>query len=282
MLLNRAFHVPEGRSFFDDFPIWDESIVPSDESLVRLGVFSANRHELLASAGVRMARLKMPGGLLPVALIGAVATDERYRGAGLASSLVSLAVEWAESRNASVVLLWGSEHSLYRRLGFELCGEQILIPLDQIPIAEKPATLVCSGWDESIFHAMKQREGGLILNDKDLKWIVAQRSVQWFWTRNGQDCDAYIAIGRGIDLQGFVHEWGGDPKALHRLLHWLKKETPELTLLGSSQILRRFQIDPHLGKVESLCLARVLDSGAPVARQLNWPHSVWIWGLDAV
>src|SRR5690349_19889032 len=83
-LLEDAFEVPVGRRFFDDFPVWDEEIVAAGEKLARFGAFSSNG-ELAASACARIADLKIGKGRVTVALIGAVATREKYRGAGLAS-----------------------------------------------------------------------------------------------------------------------------------------------------------------------------------------------------
>ncbi|MFL5812618.1 MAG: GNAT family N-acetyltransferase [Bdellovibrionia bacterium] len=258
-LLNHSFQVPEDHAFLGDFPIWDESIVPSSEETVRIGAFSSGRQELAACAGVRMARLKTPSGGLPVALIGAVATHETYRGAGLASGLVSLATEWAGARGASAVFLWGSEYSLYNRLGFELCGAQVMVPLDSLELSETEANSVQTGWDRSIFQRMKSREGGLALADTDERWMAAHRSVEWFWVGDGQNCDAYVAVGRGIDLQGIVHEWGGEPAALRSLLGWLRKQRSGLTLLGAPWILERFGFRAQQAQPEFLCLARVLQ-----------------------
>jgi GNAT superfamily N-acetyltransferase len=264
-LLNHAFKVPEDHAFLGDFPIWDESIVPSSEQIARLGAFSPGRQELAACTGVRMARLTTPVGGLPVALIGAVATQESYRGAGLASGLVSLATDWAKARGAAAVFLWGSEYSLYNRLGFELCGAQVMLPLDaltfpELPsLPELPALKVQVGWDHAIFQRMKTRVGGLALAEVDERWLAAHRSVEWFWTGDGQNCDAYVAVGRGIDLQHIVHEWGGDAPALKKLLSWLKGQRPGLTILGAPWVLGQYGIDASRAQPEFLCLARVLD-----------------------
>lgn len=258
-LLNHSFQVPEDHAFLGDFPIWDESIVPSSEEIVRLGAYTAGKQQLAACTGVRMAHLNTPSGALPVALIGAVATQEAFRGAGLASGLVSLAADWAKSRGAAAVFLWGSEYSLYHRLGFELCGAQVMIPLDSISFSEPAATNAQVGWDRAVFRQMRKRSGGLLLSDADERWLSAHRSVEWFWIGDGQSCDAYVAIGRGIDLTNIVHEWGGGPQALRSLLAWLKATRPGLTLLGAPWTLAQYGIDVRQAKPEYLCLARVFD-----------------------
>lgn len=274
-LLNRAFQVPADRLFFDDFPIWDEAVVPSSDTLVRLGVFTADR-KLAASAGARMAQLS---GGLPVALIGGVATDEAYRGLGLASNLVSVAVEWAQTRGATAIFLWGSEHSLYQRLGFELMGEQVMIPLSSLP-SQSPSGNLRQGWNPALFDLMRQRRGGLILQPGDLRWISAHRGVSWYWCGREDSPDAYLALGRGIDLPGIIHEWGGKKESLRELLIAVREKHPGASLLGCPEILDSFGIASKDIPREFVCLSRFLEPER--ASQAFARSPFWIWGLDAV
>jgi hypothetical protein len=192
-----------------------------------------------------------------VALIGAVATDEAYRGHGFASELVTVATQWAVTRGAAVAFLWGSEHALYQRLGFELCGSQILVPLLNIKAPEYPCH---TGWNPSLMKLLEKRAGGMELRAEDFRWITAHRGVRWVWssTPSGEPL-AYAAIGRGIDLSGIIHEWGGEKNALLALFSSLKKTDPELKILGSRRILESYGISCAGLTQENLCLAKVMD-----------------------
>src|SRR5690606_13784419 len=68
---------------------------------------------------------------VPMGIIGAVATTPDFRGKGLATQAVAAALGWLEGQGALFQVLWGAEHDLYRRLGFELCGEQMRVPLGE-------------------------------------------------------------------------------------------------------------------------------------------------------
>lgn len=277
-LLKRSFNVPVDRDFFQDFPIWDERVCPSSDSLIRFGVFVKKDSTLVASAGVRVAQLKTMGKNLRVALIGAVATDPKYRGHGLATQLVKMALQWSRDRGAAAVFLWGSEHSLYRKLGFDLCGSQQLVSLkDLVKGDHSEPTALKKGWAPRIFRLMQNRPLGLVLGPADERWISAhsknnnesnKRSetfgLQWYYTGTSENPTAYAAVGRGIDLEGMVHEWGGEPRSLRGLFARLAKLSDGLRVLGSQETLSAVGFDTSHFQTEFHCLARVLDPAAVV------------------
>ena len=255
-LLNRSFGVPEGASFYDDFPVWK-----STANLIRVGAYENDR--LLASASVRTASLRAPGGVLKVGLIGAVVTDEGWRGRGLASQLVSLGEQWAETRSCALIVLWGSEHSLYQKLGFELCGSQVRMALSEIDFSEAAGIReIKVGWDPVIFDMIKARPEGLAITDEDQAWFTAHRNVEWYYIgdKNAPVSEkAYLGYNRGIDLQGIVHEWGGNKDALLKLLGFLKSKKPELELLGHPEVLARLGIASPVERIEFLCMMKILN-----------------------
>ena len=254
VLINRTFNLPEGTHFLDDFPIWDERFAP--EPAVRLGVF--NGQDLVASTGIRLAQLKAPHGSITVALLGAVATDEKWRGKGLASQLVSFAVQWAEQRGATAILLWGSEYDLYRKLGFELCGVQYRVPLTglSLPACELE---VGQAWQPAIAQQLQKRPSGLALQDSDSKWLAAHKNVQWFWTGRADAPTAYVAYGRGVDLNGLIHEWGGQPEHLLQLLSHVRTKFPEAQVIGTRDLLEQHGFALDTNEPEFVCMATVIN-----------------------
>jgi len=258
VLLDRAFPVPAGAHFFDDFPIWDEEIVPSGGAVLRLGAFEGEK--LLSCAAIRVAELKIPGSTkrLACAVIGAVATAEDARGQGHASLLVEELERAARQERVSLLLLWGSEHSMYRRLGFELCGRQAVARLARLPVGTgTAAAAVRTGWVDGLWGCLARRDDGLALTAADRAWVGAHRNVEWFWTGSAADPSAWAAIGRGIDLGGYVHEWGGDPAALMEVLGAVQARHPQALVLGSERGIQALGLEPDA--VEGLCLAKVLD-----------------------
>jgi GNAT superfamily N-acetyltransferase len=263
-LLDRAFFLPAGKHYFDDFPVW-AAATPAPGRLSRLGALSESG-QLMATAGVRLASLQFSGQFsgdvrMPVALIGAVATDERFRGKGLATTLVSKTLEWAKARGAIAALLWGSEHAFYGRLGFSLCGEQVLVPLEGLglPICGGTHGPIGHGWVPAIFEGLRTRGSGLALSPEDQDWVKAHQNVEWFWLGPSRAPRAYAAVGRGIDMAGMIHEWGGEKESLLALLGALKAARPDLTLLGEPHRLAELGLSSLQEKREYLFLAKVLD-----------------------
>jgi GNAT superfamily N-acetyltransferase len=306
-LLDRSFSLHKGMHYLDDFPIWSFT----HPSVVRFGALSEKK-ELIASAGVRLVSLRLRRGdtsdagpqSVLAALIGAVATDENYRGQGLASRLVSRVLEWSRAKGAAVAILWGAEHSLYAKLGFSLCGTQALVALESLNLPATPGVLK-KGWNPQIFDLLLDRKDGAILTVQDRHWFESHRHVDWYWIGKNEKESlplAYAAVGRGIDLGGLIHEWGGETRALLALLGRLKSEHPSLTLLGSPGGLEERGLSLKEARQEYLFLANVLQPellgldaadlqrtrpeglgelcfGAPDKPAKN---ELWIWGLDAV
>lgn len=293
-LLDRCFGVPAGAHYLEDFAVWDFSESPVVEGrILRVAAWSDETpRRLAACAAVRLADLHTPAEKrLKVGIIGAVATGEAARGRGLASQLVSLCSEWARERGAALLLLWGSEHRLYERLGFELSGAQTRLPLAEL-LRELPAhshsSPIREGWSDAIFAALLKRRTGLALGPEDRSWYVRHRNVRWFWAQVGE-AFAYAALGRGIDLAHQVHEWGGDPELLQAVLHHIAALDPSAELLGSSVLITERWGARALPAEEFLALARILDpvalakahDRAPGTPTPALPAGTWIWGLDS-
>jgi GNAT superfamily N-acetyltransferase len=271
-LLDSSFPVPKGGRFLDDFPIWDPAFQLS--SVERWGTLEQGSPpeggEILTScAGLRMAQLKGTGGAtLSIALIGAVATDARYRGKGLATQVVKRAIRSAVSKRAGLIFLWSSQHSFYRRLGFEFCGQQVQLSLQdllsqQSKIISSTDTYrkfqIRTGWNPALLSCLVKRTSGLVLNDSDLGWLGAHQNVQWFYIEENGDLQAYAALGRGIDLENRIHEWGGASEPLFAILKEINQQCPQAALLGSPALLRERKFDFAESQVEFLCLGKILD-----------------------
>jgi GNAT superfamily N-acetyltransferase len=291
-LINECFAVPRGKSFYDDFPVWDPR---SGQKIFRIGAIDTSQTkngDLAAASLVRIANLRLGGQTLPIALIGGVCTDPNYRSQGLASQVVTRSCDWAKEKGAKLAVLWGSEVSLYQKLGFSLTGEQWQVPLASLPLfrggnAPVSTVPVQTGFCDGIFEEMKKRTTGLALEEEDLRWMKKHRHVEWYYTGARTEVTAYAAINRGIDLEGIVHEWGGDPEALRALLATIAWQHPTASLLGPRDGLIDLFLSLNLKAVpdtatqQSLALIRILDSEGAHALSSENQRLLWFWGLDA-
>ncbi len=281
-LLDQGFGLSGGAHYLDDFPIWSERF--SELKTLRLGIFRGSR--LLSAVSLRFATLKTSrSARMAVALIGAVVTEVESRGQGLASQLIQAATRLAEEGGAAGVFLWASDHGIYMRHGFLPMGQQWRVPLEALEFGQSEPTaeiVVNKGWNPALFHMICNRPDGLAHSPTDLGWYQAHKNVCWFWAGSQEAPTAYAAVGRGIDLQNIVHEWGGDSVTLHSLLRELRTRESSLQLLATEKLLDKNSLAVRNEDVivESLCLARPITD--EFSKLIAEPESFWIWGLDAV
>ena len=247
-LLNRTFGLQPGENFLSDFPVWGLK-----SGVRKLGAFSGG--VLVASACARVARLRLSSGqVLRIGLIGAVATSEEFRGQGLASGLVRDLLKWLNEEKVGLSLLWGSEHDLYRRLGFELGGSQVRVPLSALQLTLTEPVAIQEGWNGKVFEQLMGRGSGLQLERQDLDWFSRHKNVKWYSSQR-----AYLGYGRGIDLKGMIHEWGGDWNELRALFQRVLFENEKAEWLLSVEHARQFRIPETAAVQEYLCLIHLND-----------------------
>ena len=315
-LLNLCFEVPQGLDFLNDFPVWSSHFLDPVQSK-RFSI--TYKGQLVACASIRVATLRVestesrfnsdateelsrPDSLkLRVAILGAVASHPNHRNQGLASELIQRACRWAREQEASAIFLWSSEPALYQRLGFNPFGLQVRCRLMLLlkDKAQQSEYHVKQGFNSQIFKLLQRRRGGLELTPKDQLLYAAHSSVQWLYVTRNEEVIAYAGLGRGIDLQDHVHEWGGDPYALNAIFQKVVREQSHTILLSSLGHLNHYY--PHWRSldvsdspedilthpvIEPLCLAKFFSSSTPGAQAMGMgssPHFKergWIQGRD--
>lgn len=280
-LINTCFSVQPGQSFYDDFPVWrpDAGVGSWVETHYENGVIAAVAHG-------RMSRLRIGEEIYSVGIIGAVATDPALRGRGLGRRVVEGARDRLLREGARFVVLWGSDRNWYARMGFQPAGTQNLVPLADLELSvEAQVGLDLRGhFSESIFRRMQEtraRFGGLALTDQDLGWMSRHRNVRWFSVCETKSSEvlAYAAVGRGIDLGGVVHEWGGAPAALRALLATFRQEAPHLLMMSCPEALASLSLVKNSERVLADPAALVYWAQEQDAHTLG--PRLWLWGLDS-
>jgi hypothetical protein len=232
-----------------------------------------------------------------IGIVGGVATDEKHRGRGLAEALLREVVASADQEGIPALVLWGNPSRLYLDQGFRPLGKQLRVPLSELSLPE-PQTIENTqnhpeneslrlGFGPGILDWLQRRATGLAVTAKDGDWLQAHRNTRWLslvapGSPAKETVFAYAALDRGIDLPDLVHEWGGEPARLLKLLALLRDQRPGLALLGHpSQFLELGIIEGSKGLPpgaieEPMALFRLQ------APELELPLSgSWLWGLDA-
>ncbi len=266
-LVSESFGYMSPHSFFEDFPIWESSLVK------RLGIFEGET--LIAHVGMRFCEMKTSSGKIPVVMVGAVATAETHRGKGLSTKLLNEACKISEERGCDWTILWGSEHDFYHKFGFELRGEQFQAPLASLEnLPENKIPHVKRGWTPQIFDFLSTTKNGIALTEKDREWVSNHQTVNWFYH---EEPFAFAGFERGLDLPNIVHEFGGDPKALREVLAYILSLDFSATVLGTIESLNELGFEEKDCIEEYLCLARP-HSKKP---DLVWLAEYWVSGLSA-
>ena len=264
-LVSKAFGYRGAHRFFDDFPVWNS------HQVIRLGVLKDGI--LVSHVGIHFAEIHGKAGKHLVAMLGAVATEELYRGQGFSSALLKEALRLADEKKCEWTFLWGSEHEFYGKLGFSLAGSQARVLLATLPnVWSHREPKVKTGLTDKIFDFLMKRENGVILTADDREWFFSHKTVRWFYL---EEPFAFVAFDRGMDLAHIVHEWGGDEEQLKILFSHVLSYDPQAQLLGAYEEVMQMGAE-HLSIVEEfLCLAR------PAKLNAEWDEHFWISGLNA-
>lgn len=278
-LLSVAFPQRPGASFLDDFPVWDLQLQDRSRfEVLILGGFEGDR--LAVAAGLRFTELiRLAQKTIPVGILGAVCVDPEFRGQGLATEICSQLLALADGQGVVATFLWGAEHNLYRRLGFNLCGRQVTLPMTtalkphQSWIRKQELCGVQTGFTVAVFNKMLERKDGLRIRETAFPWMSAHHGTQWFWVGPSERPNAYLAVGKGIDLQGVVHEYGGDRGTLLQLMDWVSALRSDLNWIGSIESARTLEFAFDSSQVDYLCMARITDPVGLIQASSEAPRS---------
>lgn len=209
--------------------------------------------EVLAHAVVRPMIIKTPAGLFKIAALGSVVTSSDRRNEGLSTKTIESCLEGARAHGCDFAILWTDLYDFYRRMGFELGGSEVSVLLDRdIQTGEQNLKFLESGKiaPEAIHRLYAQHTvTSLRTVDETRRYLQIPNSrVYTAWDANGQ-LKAYAIEGKGVDLDGYVHEWGGGVQALLSLFaHIRTTQKRNITIIvpGHSQNLIRSLEDQGL------------------------------------
>ncbi len=275
--LDRNFGYAPPHSYAVDFAPLFESSALQRSCLV----FKAQ--QIVSSASLYPVTVVTPSKQLQLAIIGAVATDEGFRGQGLSTRVLSEVEASARAAQLDGVILWSDKAEFYAKSGFAPVGKQLIVSLEQLP---KPSAMVegspSYGWDWAqvriLYTRHRMRVARTETHWKSLEAIKSCTRVQWV-DSTGR-VQAYLGFDRGRDMNGVIHEWGGEKNALHCLLWTVLQSRPNLMWLTHPSLR-----DPIMSILPD---GRAIDGTLALFKSLN-PQitaadldTAWFWGLDSL
>jgi|GEM_PF-5213156 len=192
------------------------------------------KKDLVAHAGFFPSVMKVESLSLPVAGIGGVFTKEEKQGQGLATQLIEKCAREAKRGGAALAFLWSDKHEFYGKQGFHLVGRQWTVALEP----KHAAALTAMGeklgipgnalkiTDEAVSTGEFLRQShayleiyplGIARSPEEHAQYLESGSCRVISAWVGQQLAAYFVIGKGKDLQNYIHEWAGAEGALHHL-----------------------------------------------------------------
>ncbi len=261
-------HTRKGQSWSvrDEYPL-----VFSAQNLNNIRIIREEQN-IVSHAVVKPVLMKTPYSVLNVCAIGSVITDPTKRQQGLSSQVINDCIEQAQALKGDILVLWTDMFDFYKNFGFEMAGTEISLIINS---SFQPKS---SRTDLKLVESAKV-DPSAILRLFNLHSITSHRTVEDIkkclqipnsrvytaWSKTGQ-MEAYAIEGKGVDLQGYVHEWGGNTSALIELFkHIQTTQNREIVVITPPQCknLIRQCTDAGAGQYEGiLAMIKILDKAS--------------------
>ena len=166
--------------------------------------------------------LVTPVATLRVGLIGSVATEEEFRGRGLARAVLGAAEDELRARGCIATLLWADEPAFYERLGYRALGAEhdFMLPIDVAAKLPEPIGVrERESRDDASIHALYSRHRERVAREPaETAALLRCPSMETLVREHDGAVVAYTCLGRGHDFTDVVHEWGGSVDDVLRLV----------------------------------------------------------------
>jgi len=184
--------------------------------------------QVVAHAAMKYLLLKTTYGLFKVAAIGSVLTHPEHRNKGLSQKIIESCLQAADKEGADFAILWTDLYDLYRKMGFELAGTEVSALIDSAaPVHAQHLKFLKSAKvsPEALLRLYSQHTCGTVRTVDDItKHLqIPNTNVYTAWDNTNQLL-AYAVEGKGLDLKGYIHEWGGGVSALLPLLGHIRRD----------------------------------------------------------
>lgn len=220
-------------SIADEYPT---TYSPDNLSNIRIIKSGEN---ILSHAALKTEIVRTHLGLFKVAAIGGVVTSKEHRAQGLSGKILEHCLDLAQKESHDLAILWTSLFDHYRKLGFELAGTEVAIVIDKPFITEPSAHLnYIKGFQvspEAIERVYSQHSVISLRKVSDIARFlhIPNSNIYTAWNKQTGQLVAYAIEGKGADLSGYIHEWGGGVTELLSLFNYISGDQKrKLTIIS--------------------------------------------------
>jgi predicted acetyltransferase len=237
-----------------------------------------------------------------IGLIGNVATDERFRGRGIMSSVMEHLKSVAKDTNLSILILWSDLLEFYQKQGFRSFGEERRYIFTQESLdlhrsgSERKNVFFnkheISGLNEvtlSTFTALRPKtELNLARMTNEFTALLKIPNLKVYsCSEKGGKISAFAILGKGADMESVVHEWGsGTATAILDLMSFIlaDAERDAAMLLAPKSLQTEFHQELSRFAVETMEHSMALAWHDPKLQksELQRLEKLFVWGLDSI
>lgn len=232
--------------------------------------------------------VKTPTVLLKVGAIGSVVTDTQHRNQGLSRQILDNCIESATIQGCDIAILWTNLYDFYGKMGFELSGSELSFTIEKdFPAETGGMKLIESNKvsPEAILKLYNQHSVTTVRTVEEVRKFlnIPQTQVYTAWD-SANNLQAYAVVGKGADLNGYVHEWGGGVSKIIPLLSFIRKtqQQPITIIVASHSInlishltkIGALRTDGYLGMIKVLNAEQLFNKIKKSAKVLGVPDLV--------
>lgn len=217
--LNRKLRADSQWSIDSEYPT---ALTPSNIHNIRI---IKSDSQIVSHAVMKPLIIKSPKIIYKVGAIGSVVTDPDHRNQGHSSTLLKDCLEAAKNQQCDFAILWTGLHDFYRKMGFELAGSEISLVIDK-PLGAEATDLRFSEdprvSPEALFRLYSNHTVSTVRTLEEVRkyMSIPQTKIYTAWDKNGT-LAAFAIEGKGADLTGYIHEWGGNVSRLMALFDYI-------------------------------------------------------------
>lgn len=188
----------------------------------------AEEGTVLSHAVLKPLIIKSPHVIYKVGAIGSVVTDDQHRGQGLSTKIIEDCLKSAADQSCDIAILWTDLFDFYRRMGFELAGSEVSFVIEEnfeVPPINLRFSMDSKVAPDAIYRLYSAHSVNSVRTIEETRKFLSipQTKVYTAWEPNGQ-LAAYAIEGKGVDLGGYIHEWGGSVSKLMALFSFIRAQ----------------------------------------------------------
>lgn len=196
---------------------------------------------LVSHAAARRLTAWTSPGPVAVTLVGAVTTDPDARGAQHASRLLHHLADREITAGQDAILLWSDRWEFYAKLGYATAGTQAEVVYAPNDATRDQDVRRFEPRDIPVLTALHATKPWRIERDEhEMRLLLEGTASDVFVLERDGRVVAYACHGKGVDLHGWWHEFGGnDGDVAHVVRHGMA----ELDQASATLMIPPFRID---------------------------------------